>query len=98
MYGKAISYPFSHFLFGCCVGTLVLSALHWDVGPLSIQSWGKTVPSLAINRLVPQPKPYVNKPCYHHTASTHGEVDLASSNGHKELGVDGHPIVTHRQI
>jgi hypothetical protein len=31
-------------------------------------------------------------------ASTHGGVDLASSNGRKVLGVDGHPIVPHRQI
>jgi hypothetical protein len=31
-------------------------------------------------------------------ASTHNGVDLASSDGRKALGMDGRPIVPHRQI
>jgi len=56
-----------------------------------------TVPSLAYDGLGLRPKPCGNKPCYH-MASTHGGVDLASSDGRKALGVDGHPILLHRQI
>jgi hypothetical protein len=52
---------------------------------------------LAYDGLVSRPEPYVKKPCYH-TALTHGGVDLASSNEHKALGVDGRPIVPHWQI
>jgi hypothetical protein len=33
-----------------------------------------------------------------HMASTHNGVDLASSDGRKALGMDGRPIVPHRQI
>jgi hypothetical protein len=33
-----------------------------------------------------------------HTASTHNGVDLASSDGRKALGMDGRPIMPHRQI
>ena len=33
-----------------------------------------------------------------HMASTHNGVDLASSDGRKALGLDGRPIVPHRQI
>ena len=58
---------------------------------------GTTVPSAAYDGLVPRPKPYVNKPNYP-TASAHNEVDLASSNGRKVLGMDDHPIVAHWQI
>jgi hypothetical protein len=67
---------------------------HWSPQRLIL---GTTFPSLAYDGLVPQPEPYVDKPCYH-TASTNGGVDLASSDGHKALGVDGNPIVPHQQI
>ncbi len=52
-YGKARSYPFSLFLFDCCVGT---KSPQLFVGML--------VPSAfnAYDRLVPRPEPYVDKP------------------------------------
>ena len=48
--------------------------------------------SVAYNELVSRPDPYVNKQNYH-TALAHN-----SSNGHKALGVDGHPILQDWRI
>ena len=67
---------------------------HWSPQCLIL---GTAVPSLAYDGLVPQPEPYVDKPCYH-MASTNGGVDLASRDGRKVLGMDGNPIVPQQQV
>ncbi len=67
--GMARRYPFSHYCLIVASGHSPLSCAsgHWSPR-CSIHR--TAVPSLAFDRLVPQPEPYVNKPCYH-TASRH---------------------------
>jgi hypothetical protein len=64
--------------------------------PLSIQSLGHS-PLSSLPRAGPTTRA-IRRQASIHMASTHCGVDLASSNGRKALGVDGHPIVPHRQI
>ena len=72
---------------------LVPSALRRDVGPLSIQSSGHS-PLLGLRQAGPTTRA-IRRQATIHMASTHGGVDLASSDGRKALGVDGRPIVPH---
>ena len=95
-YRKARRYPFSQFLFDCRVRTTVPSALHQDGGPISIQSSGQQSPQ-RLSTSCHDPSHTSTKPTYH-SALAHNRVDLASSNGRKALGVDGHPIMQDWQI
>jgi len=64
--------------------------------PLSFQSSGHG-PFIGLRQAGPTTQA-IRRQAIIHTASTHGGVDLASSDGRKALGVDGRSIVPHRQI
>ena len=75
---------------------IVPSALRSDVGPLSFQSLGHG-PFICLRQAGPTTQA-IRRQATIYTASTHGGVDPASSDGRKALGVDGRPIVPHQQI